>query len=169
MAGQQIDGDFIHVNGPTVLSIGYPSGSLFALGLSEDGVDIELVEHSHPVMTDAAGPQVPAAFLDAGEEAIIRARLAVYDRAVLRTIRKRGNSNTEGVAGDRGVVLPLFRLCCDSQFDEPWRFLACKLEGAQRTRISTTNTVWALTFRAIQPVGAAFSATGTVLYDRTIA
>lgn len=163
----------IHVNGPALIYVkGGPFGSrLTQLGISEDGVDIEINSHDSPVMTDAAGPALPADVQDMGEDANVRCGLSVYDYDALVALRKRGNAKAEGVAGSRGRLLGqnghAFVLVIASETDEPWRFFTTILRGPRHVKPSTKYSVQRLNFYSWALVGPSNSANGVKLYDHT--
>lgn len=162
----------IHVSGPAIIYVGWGySGALSQLGISEDGADIEITSHDQPVMTDAAGPALPADLQDMGEDANIRIALSAYDVDALKAVRKRGNAATEGLSGNRGRLLATnghsIRLVIDSETDEVWRFWTTVLRGPRHAKVGTRYTVQRLNFYAWAFVGASNSSKDKKLYDHT--
>lgn len=160
----------IHVNGPALVYFRLGGrGALHQLGISEDGVDIEVTPHDQPVMTDAAGPALPADIQDMGEDATIRVALSAYDLDALAAIRRRGNSPAEGFSGNRGQLMGasgnFFQLLISSAHDEPWRFFCCILRGPRHVKPATRYSVQRLNFYAWALVGAGGSSAGAILYD----
>lgn len=164
----------IHVNGPALVYFRLAGkGSMSQLGISENGVDIEITPHDKPVMTDAAGPALPADIQDMGEDATIRMALSAYDLDALAAIRRRGNAKAEGVSGNRGRLMfangHFVQLLISSETDEPWRFFTCILRGPRHVKPSTEYTVQRLNFYAWAAVGAGNSSFGAQLYDHNFA
>lgn len=161
----------IHVNGPAIVYVGFGlTGGLKQLGIPEDGVDIEINSHDVPVMTDGAGPALPADIQDMGEDANIRFGMSAWDDDVLTLVARRGNAAAEGASGSRGRLLGAnghtIRLVIDSETDLPWRFLTCILRGPRHRKPATRYMVQRLHFYAWALVGAGNSSRNVKLYDR---
>jgi len=159
-----------HVNGPAVLSVGLgtnpASSPLLQLGVSEDGVDIQMNEKLDVVPSDAAGG--PAELQRFPSDANISFSLVAYDLAVLQTIR-RINGQAEGVQGSPGRLVgsngDSFRLVIAST-DEIWRFLFCVPRGNQGFKLSSKYTAHRMSLYAWSFVPAtANTAQGISLYD----
>lgn len=162
----------IHVNGPALVYVQQAGrGSIKQLGIPEDGVDIEINHHDQPVMTDGAGPVLPADLQDMGQDAIIRMALSAYDIDLLNEVRRRGNAAKEGQSGSRGRLLGAnghtFKLLIASETDQPWRFFTAVLRGPLHTKPATRYSVQRLTWYAWALVGAANNSAGAGLYDHT--
>lgn len=159
-----------HVSGPALVYIRFgPTGALRQLGISQDGVDVEVNNHDEPVMTDAAGPSLPADIQDTGQDAMIRFGLSAYDYDMLVKVRTRGNAAKEGQSGSRGLLLgasgATMGLVIASESDEPWRFFTTILRGPQHVKPSTRYSVQRLSFYAWALVGPSNNSYGKPLYD----
>lgn len=163
----------VHVSGEARIKIGSGSvGALEILGVSEDGVDINIEDHVDPVMTDTFGPRVPfdeQHFLETGT---IQMRLIFYDEAILAKIRRPLlNSAAEGTMVEAGTLYGAaghyFRLLILSPQDSlPWNFLSARMERAKRVKIGTKRNAWDLSFFAIPYTGFAGTSVGGLLYNR---
>ena len=170
-----------HVNGPCLVSVGAGqdlASSLLALGVSQEGIDLQIEEYEEPVRSDMAGPRMAADVQEMGMAATISCALVDYDDAVLTSLRNR----CDRLAGQPGVLKgvgrlagtsgDLFRVVLSSA-DKPWRFHFCKLRGApQRTKLSAKVTIWQVTFSAIVFVPAGtnnYSDAPLYLYDHVAA
>lgn len=156
----------IHVSGVSRCRTGTGSaGALEDLGVSLDGMEIDLVEFTSPVYTDErGGPEGPPVDeQNFGQIAVITGQLVKMDRAVLAKLRGR-ISTTDGTLGVAGILwgvgVKYFRLLITSA-DEPWNFPTARLLGSTVHRIGTKRTVVNVRFQAI-----AFNSGGTLLYDR---
>lgn len=160
-------GQAYHVNGPALVLVGGQglTGSLAALGLTEDGADITVRYYDAPIMTDAGGGSVPAELQDMGRDADISLRLPLYDDKVLRTILEK-RAVLEGTDRAPGALIYQsglgFRLVIDSPQEDPYRFLFCCIRGASSTKLGTRRTLWNLTVYAGRPVNVG----GFKLFDR---
>src|SRR3989442_12024508 len=93
----------INVNGEAKLQVKLGTNALTNLGVTVDGVEIELREYTEPVFTDTNGPDVPFDEQQFLEDALIRAQLVFYDDTVLGTLRSRA-SGTDGLVGAAGTL-----------------------------------------------------------------
>jgi hypothetical protein len=49
----------VHVNGEALIKVSTTTAGLQTLGVSVDGVEIEIRDYTEPVFTDTYGPSVP--------------------------------------------------------------------------------------------------------------
>ncbi|VTS00606.1 hypothetical protein [Tuwongella immobilis] len=165
----------IHVNGPALIAVGAQGlqGQLAQLGISEDGVTIQLNNYDDPVMTDAGGMRVPVDLQEMGQDAIIRMRLVAYDLAILQRIRKRANAAAEGVGPSVGRLIASnnhgFRVAISSETDEPWRFFLCYPRSAQQVKVGTRRSMWDVEFYSWPLVNNLSTSFGARLYDHVFA
>jgi hypothetical protein len=167
----------IHVNGEALFRSGTgASSALESLGVTVDGADIEIRDHTEPVFTDTAGPDMPFDEQQFGETAIIKGQMIFYDDVVLAKHRGRPANvlaAAEGTIGNMGALWGAgglyFRLLVLSPTDSvPWNFLTARLLDAAPSKHGTRRTLWDLTWFAIPFKGAAGLTAGTVLYNRVI-
>jgi hypothetical protein len=166
----------IHVNGECLLRIFFPSAPSVPqdLGYTVNGVDLEIRKHTFDVKADTGGGDDggPVDIQVLGKEAIIRAELVSYDKAVLALIRKDADETTEGLLASAGKLMGaggyFYRLLLTSPVEnEPWNFPTATLVDSYSVKLGTKRTVWNLTFRAIAYIGANASL-NTVLYNQQI-
>jgi hypothetical protein len=161
----------IHVNGEARIRTGTgAAAALEFLGVSVDGVDISIREHTEPVHTDTFGPSVPFDEQHFLQDAVISAQLVFYDEVVLAKIRNR-MSGTDGVQGEAGALWgaggKYFRLLILSPVEAlPWNFPTARLMDAFEVKIGTRRSIWNLRFYAKPYTGVAGTSAGVPLYNR---
>lgn len=165
-----------HVDGPVLVKTGTGvANALESLGISEDGVNIEINEDIVPLKTDAAGSgNVPAELQRMNADANISMVLMAYDSALLARIRRgvlAAGAIADGTMLSPGLLIGTNSNCYRivlSSADEPWRFYTAVLRGAQRVKVGTKAKGWALNFYAWPFVPAATTTvSGILLYDHT--
>lgn len=166
-----------HIDGECQIKVGTgASAALEVLGVSVDGVDIELQDHTERIDIDTLGgpagpPGDEQAFPQTG---LVHAQLIWWDQAVLRRVRSRvGGSSAAIAAGTvadgaqpasgtlhRGGGL-YFRLLLTSN-DEPWNFLLARVLNNQAHRSGTRARPWDLNFYCVPFMNTAI---GNTYYD----
>jgi hypothetical protein len=169
----------INVNGEAALWVAATTAStaISALGVTVDGVEIELRDYTEPVFTDTYGPDVPFDEQQFLEDALIRAQLVFYDDAQLALIRSRPASilgTAEGTVGNAGTLWGgnatklYFRLLVKSPTASlPYNFPNARLRNSASQKVGTRRTLWNLEFLALPYTGTAGAVSGAVLYNRT--
>lgn len=163
----------VHVSGEALIKTGTGSASaLETLGVSVDGVDIDIEDHVDPIFTDTFGPKVPFEEQSFLQSARINIRLVFYDEAILLKLRPQLVSGTEGTMSQAGSLFgasgKYFRLLILSPLDTlPWNFLYARCDRGKKVKIGTVKNVWDLNFFAIPYTGTVTSSSGAVLYNRT--
>lgn len=185
----------VRVFGPAVLFSGAgsdgtgtaPTGTLTALGVSEDGVRISFTEMTKGVITDVGG-EAPVDYQRRGSQAIIRCKLVDYDVALLNAMRRPGGQAL--TSADDGIVPPVGRMIgsgghsarliiignnATSVADgvngandgRPYRFWNVFLDANQDFKVGSEYTTEEIVFRAwVFLAAGAVSTTGRRLYDR---
>lgn len=164
----------VHVNGEAQIKITAPGGSLEVLGVSEDGVDIEIEDMVEPVYTDTFGPKVP--FDEQGflQVAHIRARLIFYDEAVLLKLRSLPAGGTDGTMSQAGALLGANSkyhrvLVLSPNAVLPWNFPTARIDGSRKVKVGTKRNAWDISWFAVPYTGTSGVTTAAVLYNRTTA
>lgn len=167
--------DGFTVNGPALVSTGTGSvGALETLGYTEGGVDVEITEHTDPVMTDIFGTQIPHDFQDMGMSARITVPLIAIDRTVFLKVIGKGDRTTVGLLNTPGLLKGqgghAFRLGIAAPADSPWSFTKVIVQPGTRLRLATKAYPITMTFFAI-PFSAYTVTAGkdTSLWTRTLA
>src|SRR5690348_5025129 len=94
------------VNGPALVYTGTGSaGALELLGYTVDGVDIDIVENTSPIMTDLFGPETPQDFQAMGMVARIVCSLIAIDRTVFNKVTGKGDRTAVGEINTPGIVM----------------------------------------------------------------
>lgn len=164
----------IHVNGPCTLSYGAggTAGGLTEIGVTEDGIDVEIVPFVDPIMADSGGPHVPVEHQDFGKIAYIRGRLTIYDSAVLEALQAMNAADglEEPVPGKLiGANSKYFRLVLSSPIAaNPYRFFYCTWNGPLAFKLGTRYTQPMVQFIAVPGILTGSMATKE-LYDHTAA
>jgi hypothetical protein len=162
----------IHVNGEAHLQVGTGSGgALQLLGVSVDGVEGTIEDHTKPIMTDTFGPDVPFDEQQFLQTATVNAALVFYDDGVLGAIRGRA-SGTDGEVGQAGQLWGAgglyFRLLITSPIGSlPYNFPHARMTGSWRHKEGTQKTIWNVSFFCVPYTGVAGSTSGAVLYNRS--
>lgn len=159
----------IHVNGEAQVQVAFGTNPLQKLGVSIDGIDMDITDHTEPIYTDTFGPAVPFDEQHFLEDGTITCQLIFYDDAVLGQIR--GRINSDGVMGQAGSLWGAggfyFRLNVASPADGlPYNFPKVRPKDAMRQKVGTKRTVWNVTFYAIPYTGNPGPTTGSTLYNR---
>ena len=166
----------IHVGGESQIKTGTGSAqALEILGVSVDGVDIEIEDHVSPIYTDTnGGPEgrIPFDEMGYGQTANIRAQLVFYDETILAKLRPTFVGGSEGLQDVAGTLFgagsKYFRLLVLSPTDGvPWNFLKARMTGSKRVKIGVRQSVWNLSFFALPYSGSSGSTASNVLYNRT--
>jgi hypothetical protein len=153
-----------HVSGEAPISVGTATaGALEVLGLSVDGVEIQLLQVENPVMADIGGNQLPVDFQHMGEQAFVTVTLSRWNEDVLRKIRSRPftlgipavaqATPADGLARPRGQLIgaggAAFKLVISAQYEDPWHFYTTKIVGSpQPFKVGTVVTNYQLRFHA---------------------
>lgn len=162
----------IHVSGEAAIKTGTGSSSaLEDLGVSVDGVEIAVRDHTEPIFTDTFGPQVPFDEQQFLETALIRATLVFYDEAVMAKIRTKTGS-AEGTMGAAGALWGAgsfyYRLLVLSPTaSRPYNFPKARLLDAFPAKVGTRKTTIDCTWFAVPYTGTAGATTSAVLYNST--
>lgn len=163
----------INVNGPCRVDVslnGTFSGAT-PLCISEDGVGVSITKHRVPVMTDAAGPEVPADLQDVGEDATLKFRMPAYDPVVWESIQRVAGAAREGrVDGVLGRLIGsggfAFLTVLNAPLDRPYRFYSCTLQNVREVKLGTRYKAWDVEIYAWMLVGSSDTPDRAVLYDR---
>lgn len=184
-----------HVHGPACVMVGTGSSdALEYLGMTEDGVEVDIQVMTKDKRSDASG-EAPATRIARGSVASLRFRLASWQESVWAKVLRRSVAGaTAGAAGAIGSIMDQapgsangkpwsFGIALPGTFDDPWFFPACLLDNGQNVKLSSEDTRNALQFKAIKPVNGdaltaallgTFSSPSTVtadtvqLYQRTL-
>lgn len=165
----------IHVSGEALLRTGTASlNALEDLGVSVDGVDIEIRDYVSPVHVDTYGGPSGPPFdeIGYGQTATISAQLVFYDKAVLAKIRPPFVGGTDGQQGTAGTLYgagsKYFRLLITSTVDtDPFNFVTVRCLDAKRAKVGVRQTIWSVTFFATPYSGASGSTSTNTLYNTT--
>jgi hypothetical protein len=174
-----------HVNGVAELLVGTgTAAALEQLGHTLDGVFIDPQMLEEPIYTDASGGPggAPATFIKIGQIDIVRARVIVYDEAVLAKVRKGTETilagAAEGVMTKAGIILDntavggsgvggFHRLLILSPDDTtPRNYLTARLRR-HPVRRSTREMIWDLEWAAIPYLGTGTTLAGVTLFNTT--
>jgi hypothetical protein len=160
----------IHVSGEALLRTGTgAANALEDLGVSVDGVDIAITDHTDPIYTDTFGPDVPFDEQQFLADAVVSAQLVFYDELVLAKLRGRANAG-DGQLGSAGQLWgaggKYFRLLIASPTDIPYNFLHARLQNAFSQKVGTRKTIWQVQFYCSPYTGSAGGTSGTVLYNQ---
>lgn len=176
----------LHVPGPVhVLTGTSGGGALEELGLSVDGITINLNHQYDDIFVDSYGPKVRFDRQIFLQDATFSFDLVYFDLAVLNKWRKDNPSGagafgsatpgTMGAAGDLVIQNGYAARCLlrsspinvGLDGNSPcFNFPLCMLEDAEETKYGTIKTVWSLTFRAFLNQQASTSV-GSVLWNTT--
>lgn len=144
-------------------------GSLSSLGITVEGVRVAFQHHKRPIMTDAAGTEVPAEMQKMGITARISGRLVNYDAAVWKALLQWGGA-TFGQQLAAGTLLltnsGCFRVVLDCA--TPLRFYYCTLGDGQAELLSTKAKEPEFEFEALLGVGADLTLAGKQTWDETV-
>lgn len=148
------------------------AGALEDLGISVDGVRVQIEDHVDPIMTDGTGPRVPRDEQSFLQTANITIQLVYFVPATLTKLRALHPDLVEGVMPKSGVLYgqdnKYFRLLLNNEL-EPYNFLKARTTGIKETTLSVVKSVWNLSFFSIPYKATVGSTAGTVLYNRITA
>lgn len=171
-----------HVFGAAGLyvSVGQSPSTVGLLGMSVDGVNVEVVRYVDPIHDDRAGPNVSTDEQRFGSEARITADVVWYDSTLLSQIfalADNGTTSSEGTAGYAGVLFGLGGFYYNLVIQSPsgssptneslWNFKYTRLLDAQSVKVGTVKNVWRLIWKAVNYLGTATSLNNSVLYSHT--
>lgn len=154
----------LHVNGPALVQISNDGSTWVNLGYTEDGVDVELMEHNEDIFTDYSGPQTPHDVAYLGETADIRCSFVSWDESTMMTVESRFRSSasktvgsiTESCigtlyfAGSKYIgVRYLSSARCGLTTEKYRQFLYATVRGAIGLRAGTRITRMQVSFHAI--------------------
>jgi hypothetical protein len=169
-----------HVSGEAAISVGTGAdGALEVLGISRDGVSIQIIQKERPIKSDVGGSESAVEYQRMGEEAFIDLTLVAWKEDILRKVRNRpfklpNNAPfapADGVAIPRGPLLGtgggLFAVGIGAFYEDPWYFFNCKVFGQpQSVTVGTVNSEYKLRFHAFVFVpGDITSITGMATAD----
>jgi hypothetical protein len=166
----------IHVNGECAVRTGTgAANALEDLGVTVDGADIDVMDHTVPIHTDTnGGPQGPPFDeLYLPQDAEVTMQLVFFDEAVLAKIRFRVQG-TDGLMGPAGKLWGgasnYFRLLLTSPIDTtPHNFPSARLTKSFSAKLGNRQTIWNLTFYCLAYTGSAGSTAGNTLYNTSTA
>lgn len=169
----------IHVHGEASVYVDVGLGAgLTKLGVSVDGIDINLDMGEEDVIVDTFGPAVPFDVQYFLEQATVNMELVLYDLGILETILSRTGIHTFGVMSAAGTLFKqqshMLRLLIKSTptnqgvtGSEPcWNFPFSYLRGNARQKVGTRRTIWTAEFRAIPGPVSQDSSDGVLLYNQ---
>jgi hypothetical protein len=168
-----------HVNGPAIIyvSAGYDARSgaggtptvLAKLGVSVDGVEVDVTPKFQAVKADTGGPDVPVTEQATGFDATLRMDVVLYDGAVLVTTLKQPGQTSEGLMEAMGYMMApadyhrLF-IAAPNADGGPYNFPTARL-ARRPIKLSTLRSIWRLEWYAFAYVGVALTSAGAVLYN----
>ncbi len=170
----------LHVNGTAQIWSGTgTANALEQLGVSVDGVTIQLNTEYDEIFTDHYGPKVPYDLQYFLQDALIKCELVWYEQTVLYKwlTGTPGAGLTLGVMGAAGNLAVqnalASRLLIKSTpattglttVENCWNFLNVVLVDQHETKVGVEKTVWNLTFRALLTQVASGSV-GAVLFNQ---
>jgi hypothetical protein len=140
------------------------------LGVSVDGVDMDIRPKFDPVYVDTFGGPVGVPFDEQQmlSDAMIHAQLVWYDEPVLAAIRPT-TAASEGVMPSAGVLMGVnsfyYRLLIKSPIEGlVYNFPSVRLDRLP-TKLGTRRTIWNISWYAIPFTGSVGTSAGAVLYN----
>lgn len=178
-----------HVSGEAPISVGTGvEGALEVLGISRDGVSIQILQRERAIKSDVGGSEVAVDYQRMGMEAFLDITLVSWKETVLRKLRNRPFVYPDGVVlnpaegqgvpngqllGQSGGYFPVY---IGAFFEDTWLFPTCKLLGQpQSVTVGTVASEYKLRFHGIVHIpGSIVSLTGLPsnqlrhLYERSL-
>lgn len=161
--------------GPAYVMVDVGDG-LETLGISQAGINVRISRKKRAVMSDAAGPDVPAELQQMSMEADIDVDLISWDVVTLGRLLDKaaggpGAAAIEGeiavpggLVGTTGLYFPLY---LPSTLTGPFYFPTATIRNPDSIKVGTEYAPQRLSFYAWPFVaGSVISAGGTVLYQR---
>lgn len=162
--------------GPAYVVVNVGEG-LVTLGMSQAGIEVRISRKKRAVMSDAAGPDVPAELQAMGMEADVSVDLIAWDTAVLAATLAlasgtSGGGAFEGIVGQPGALvgtqLFYFALYLPSTATGPYYFPTATIRNPDSIKVGTEYAPQRIQFYAWPFTSApSLTSTGNVLYQRT--
>jgi hypothetical protein len=158
------------VAGEAKIQVKIGAGSFGDLGVSMDGVTIEIITKTEDINIDTFGQQVPFEVQLFLSEARIRAKLLFWDETIVETIRSLATI-ANGVMPQAGALLFAGGFSHQCKILAPgggagngWTFPKSYLLDAQTLKVGTRRGELDLQWRAIPYTGTAGATTSAVLF-----
>lgn len=164
-----------HVNGPAIVCVALPGGTLARLGTTVDGVRVSFDEIQEDIQTDVGGPG-PVEVQHYMTVANLDFTLVAYDDSVLQAwlaMVVGGVSYPHGTGVPSGTLVGasgnLRALGIWSAIEAPYTFPYCRARPGQshEVNLGAKRKGYRISARAIQNIGAGVTATGTQVYNRS--
>lgn len=142
--------------------------------MSQDGVDVEIINHVAPVHTDTHGGTNGPPFDEQtfNQSFRVSCLLMFYDESVLAKIRGPWVTATAGTYVAMGSLFGAGShyhrlLILSPTASLPFNFLTARVEGGMKKKLGTTASGWQITWFGYAYGGAAGTTSGNVMFNTT--